>query len=86
MFGAGPRLEQYSRMASRAARLLAATGGALPAASHVIFHSVDGYTTSLPLTTLLEAQTLLAWEMNGEPLPDRHGFPLRAVVRGSGAL
>ena len=64
------------------ARLLAATGGALPSASHVIFHSVDGYATSLPLTTLLEAQTLLAWEMNGEPLPDRHGFPLRAVVPG----
>jgi DMSO/TMAO reductase YedYZ molybdopterin-dependent catalytic subunit len=64
------------------ARLLAATGGASPGATHVIFHSVDGYATSLPLTVLLEAQTLLAWEMNGEPLPDRHGFPLRAVVPG----
>lgn len=64
------------------ARLLATTGGALPGATHVIFHSVDSYTTSLPLTVLLEAQTLLAWEMNGEPLPDRHGFPLRAVVPG----
>jgi len=25
---------------------------------------------------------LLAWEMNGEPLPKIHGFPVRAVVYG----
>lgn len=62
--------------------LLAAAGGALPKATHVIFYSVDDYTTSLPLAALLDARTLLAWEMNGEPLPDRHGFPLRAVVAG----
>ena len=62
--------------------LLAAAGGALPTATHVIFYSVDDYTTSLPLAALLDARTLLAWEMNGEPLPDRHGFPLRAVVAG----
>ncbi|HET9980875.1 MAG TPA: molybdopterin-dependent oxidoreductase [Ktedonobacterales bacterium] len=62
--------------------LLAAAGGALPTATHLIFYSVDGYTTSLSLAALLQARTLLAWEMNGEPLPDRHGFPLRAVVAG----
>ena len=62
--------------------LLAAAGGALPTATHIIFYSVDDYTTSLPLAALLDARTLLAWEMNGEPLPDRHGFPLRAVVAG----
>ena len=62
--------------------LLAASGGALPTATHLIFYSVDGYATSLPIEALLQARTLLAWEMNGEPLPDRHGFPLRAVVAG----
>ena len=25
---------------------------------------------------------LLAYEMNGEPLPAKHGYPLRAVVPG----
>ncbi|SRR5579871_580307 len=49
---------------------------------HVIFYGVDGFTTSLPLDALLDARTLLAWEMNGVALPDRHGFPLRAVVPG----
>jgi len=62
--------------------LLAAAGGALPTATHLIFYGVDGYTTSLSLADLLQARTLLAWEMNGQPLPDRHGFPLRALVAG----
>jgi DMSO/TMAO reductase YedYZ molybdopterin-dependent catalytic subunit len=63
-------------------KLLAAAGGALPTATHLVFYGVDGYATSLPLTDLLQARTLLAWEMNGQPLPDRHGFPLRALVAG----
>jgi DMSO/TMAO reductase YedYZ molybdopterin-dependent catalytic subunit len=49
---------------------------------HVVFYAVDGFATSLPLEALLEARTLLAWRMNGSELPDRHGFPVRAVVPG----
>ncbi|HEY7092831.1 MAG TPA: molybdopterin-dependent oxidoreductase, partial [Ktedonobacterales bacterium] len=49
---------------------------------HVVFTGVDGYVTSLPLPDLLEARTLLAYQMNGETLPARHGFPLRAIVPG----
>ena len=30
----------------------------------------------------MDPATLLAYEMNGEPLPAEHGFPLRAVVPG----
>ncbi|MGO8950787.1 MAG: molybdopterin-dependent oxidoreductase [Ktedonobacterales bacterium] len=56
---------------------LGSTGG-----KHVVFFGVDGYATSLPLDDLLQARAFLAWEMNGVPLPDRHGFPLRAVVPG----
>lgn len=62
--------------------LLTTAGGALPTATHLVFYGVDGYATSLPLVDLLQARTLLAWEMNGQPLPDRHGFPLRALVAG----
>lgn len=64
------------------ATLLTEAGGALPTGKYAIFRSVDGYATSLPLADLLEARTLLAWEMNGQRLPTRHGFPLRAVVPG----
>jgi DMSO/TMAO reductase YedYZ molybdopterin-dependent catalytic subunit len=55
-------------------------GGALPAASHVVFTSVDGYQSSQPLADLLDVRTLLAWEMNGAALPTRHGYPLRVVI------
>ncbi len=51
-------------------------------ASHVVFYGVDGFAASLPLAALLQARALLAWEMNGVALPDRHGFPLRAIVPG----
>jgi DMSO/TMAO reductase YedYZ molybdopterin-dependent catalytic subunit len=37
---------------------------------------------SLSLERALHADVLLAWEMNGEPLPPRHGHPLRLVVPG----
>ena len=62
--------------------LLALGGGVRPSGTHVVFTSVDGYQTSLPLADLLQARTLLAWQMNGVPLPDRHGYPVRVVVAG----
>ncbi len=40
------------------------------------------YGSSIPLSKALSAEVLLAWEMNGEPLPDVHGGPVRVVVPG----
>jgi DMSO/TMAO reductase YedYZ molybdopterin-dependent catalytic subunit len=37
---------------------------------------------SLPLEEALRGEVLLAYEMNGAPLPPQHGFPLRLVVPG----
>ena len=44
--------------------------------------SSDGYTTSIPLERALRDEVILAWEMNGEPLPSKHGFPLRLINPG----
>jgi DMSO/TMAO reductase YedYZ molybdopterin-dependent catalytic subunit len=40
------------------------------------------YQRSLPLTEALRDDVLLAYEMNGGPLPPQHGYPLRLVVPG----
>jgi sulfite oxidase len=40
------------------------------------------FVRSLPLDKAMDADTLLVYEMNGEPLPIAHGFPLRAIVPG----
>jgi sulfane dehydrogenase subunit SoxC len=37
---------------------------------------------SLPLDDALREEVLLAYAMNGQPLPPQHGFPLRLVVPG----
>jgi DMSO/TMAO reductase YedYZ molybdopterin-dependent catalytic subunit len=54
----------------------------LSGAARVRFHGVDNYTDTIPLEKALEASTLLAYEMNGAELPDRHGYPLRLIVPG----
>ena len=48
----------------------------------VVFKAADGYTDSVTVTQALEGEILLAYEMNGVPLPRQHGYPLRAVVPG----
>src|SRR6266436_2829918 len=62
--------------------LLEKQGGALPNARYVALYSLDGYTVSQPLDEVLAADALLAWHMNGVPLPNRHGFPLRVLIPG----
>lgn len=51
---------------------------------HVHFGGLDGYGASIPVEKALDprADVLLVYEMNGEPLPRDHGFPLRALVPG----
>ncbi len=40
------------------------------------------YLRSLPLDVALHPHTMLAYEMNGSPLPSEHGHPLRLIVPG----
>lgn len=37
---------------------------------------------TIPLEKAFDPDTLLAWELNGQPLPRLHGFPLRLVAPG----
>ncbi len=36
----------------------------------------------VPIKKAMEDETLIAWEMNGEAIPEMNGFPLRLVVGG----
>jgi DMSO/TMAO reductase YedYZ molybdopterin-dependent catalytic subunit len=56
--------------------------GVLSGAGRVRLQSVDNYTDTIPLEKAMEPTTLLAYEMNGVPLPHRHGYPLRVIVPG----
>ncbi|TCM45211.1 sulfite oxidase [Kribbella sp. VKM Ac-2568] len=40
------------------------------------------YQRGLTVAEALEAGALVAWEMNGMPLPPQHGYPLRLIVPG----
>jgi DMSO/TMAO reductase YedYZ molybdopterin-dependent catalytic subunit len=44
--------------------------------------STPDFVKSLPVERALDADTLIAFEMNGEPLPHWHGAPARVVVPG----
>lgn len=57
-------------------------GGVGAKAIQIAFRCADGYTESLPVAEALNPDTLLAYEMNGAPLPAKHGFPVRLLVPG----
>jgi DMSO/TMAO reductase YedYZ molybdopterin-dependent catalytic subunit len=52
-------------------------------ADQIVGRSIDGFTAGMPTALALDGRTaLVAVGMNGEPLPDEHGFPVRLVVAG----
>ncbi len=54
---------------------------ATPQADFVMAHAVDGYSVGFPLAELDGA--FLAYGMNGERLPRKHGYPVRLLVPGN---
>jgi DMSO/TMAO reductase YedYZ molybdopterin-dependent catalytic subunit len=52
-------------------------------AEQVVGRSVDGFTAGFPLADARDGRTaVVAYAMNGEPLPRDHGYPARLVVAG----
>ncbi|MBA3648273.1 MAG: molybdopterin-dependent oxidoreductase [Chitinophagales bacterium] len=65
--------------------------GVSPAARYIEFIGADevfrhgenvGFGASISIEKAMSEEVLLAYEMDGKPLPPTHGFPLRAVVPG----
>lgn len=48
----------------------------------VIFYAQDGYTTSLPLSYIVDNNIMIAFKVNGLILPASEGYPLRLVAEG----
>jgi DMSO/TMAO reductase YedYZ molybdopterin-dependent catalytic subunit len=74
-------------------RELLQQAGLKPGPTTIVFHGADSgegenvppgthFARAIPLEKAMDPATLLAYEMNGEPLPAEHGFPLRALVPG----
>ena len=52
-------------------------------ADQLVSRSVDGWTAGTPTRDVLDGRdALVAFGMNGEPLPVNHGFPVRLVIPG----
>lgn len=63
--------------------------GVKPTGKYVALNGADkpvgkqpDFIRNLPMDKALHPDTILAYEMNGEPLPPLHGFPLRAIAPG----
>jgi sulfite oxidase len=87
----GPGAVGNARWAgARLADVLAAAG-LRPGARYVAFTAPDvsalasppqSFGASVPLCKAMSEEVLLAWNMNGQPLPRVHGAPVRVVVPG----
>ena len=61
-------------------RDILALAGVRPDATTIIWRSVDGYFESVPRSVAMDPDSLLAYEMNGAPLPRPHGAPVRVLL------
>lgn len=64
-------------------RPLLEEAGLQAGAEQLVSRSVDGWTCGSPIDAIMDGRdAMLAFGMNGEPLPAQHGFPVRIVVPG----
>jgi len=53
-------------------------------ATQLVGRSVDGWTAGMPMSWVMDParEPMIAVEMDGQPLPRRHGYPARLIVPG----
>jgi DMSO/TMAO reductase YedYZ molybdopterin-dependent catalytic subunit len=58
--------------------------GVQAGADQLVGHSVDGFTAGMPVEWVMDQSRtpMIAFEMNGEPLPRAHGYPARLIIPG----
>jgi len=49
-------------------------------AKAVMIHSLDGYTTNLPIKYFFDDDVILAYKLFDKPIPEENGYPLRLIV------
>jgi len=63
-------------------RAVIEAAGAKRGVVEVRLHGVDNYTDTFAIEKAMEPTTLVAYQMNDEMIPQRHGFPVRVIVPG----
>lgn len=63
-------------------RSLLEEAGAQTDAYDVVFQAADGFSDSIRLDRAMAGDVMIAHKMNGVPLPQGHGFPVRVIVPG----
>jgi DMSO/TMAO reductase YedYZ molybdopterin-dependent catalytic subunit len=66
----------------RLSDVLDLAGGLKPSAVGLAFLATDEFSAGLPPDIGDDPETLIVYEMNGQPLPREHGFPARLLVPG----
>ena len=51
-----------------------------PEATHIVATSTTGYTTNMPIDDVVDGNSWIVWEFDGEPLTAEHGGPVRMLV------
>jgi len=67
---------------ARLSDVLNLAGGLKPTAVGLACLATDEFSAGLPAQVVDDPDTLVVYEMNGQPLPREHGFPARLLVPG----
>ena len=61
-------------------REIAKLTGVKPEAKWVMFRCADGYSAPVPLEDAMVEESVIAFKMNGRPIPSEQGYPSRPFI------